>query len=82
VNLLENHINHQMLVVGVGNPMRGDDEAGLILAEKVAAKLDLEYLRCEEIPENYVGERAGRQRHLHPQLLGGAAGEGAGGSQG
>ena len=56
MNPLEEHIGHQMLVVGVGNPMRGDDEAGLILAEKVAAKLDLEYLRCEEVPENYVGK--------------------------
>ncbi len=55
MNLLADHIGRQMLVVGVGNPMRGDDEAGLVLAEKVAEKLDLEYLRCEEIPENYVG---------------------------
>ena len=56
MNLLDDYMDHQMLVVGVGNPMRGDDEAGLILAEKVAEKLDLEYLRCEEIPENYIGE--------------------------
>jgi len=56
MNPLEEHIGRQMLVVGVGNPMRGDDEAGLVLGEKVAEKLDLEYLRCEEIPENYVGE--------------------------
>ena len=56
MNLLEDHLDRQMLVVGVGNPMRGDDKAGLILGEKVAAKLDLEYLRCEEIPENYVGK--------------------------
>ena len=56
MNLLEDYIDHQMLVVGVGNPMRGDDEAGLVLAEKVAEKLNLEYLRCEEVPENYVGE--------------------------
>ncbi len=56
MNPLEEHIGHQMLVVGVGNPMRGDDVAGLVLAEKVAAKLDLEYLRCEEVPENYIGK--------------------------
>jgi len=55
VNLLNDYLDRQMLVVGVGNPMRGDDEAGLVLAEKVAEKLDLEYLRCEEVPENYVG---------------------------
>ncbi len=56
MNPLEEHTGRQMLVVGVGNPMRGDDEAGLILAEKVAEKLNLEYLRCEEVPENYVGK--------------------------
>ena len=56
MNPLEEHIGHQMLVVGVGNPMRGDDVAGLILAERVAEKLELEYLRCEEVPENYVGK--------------------------
>ncbi len=56
MNPLEEHIGHQMLVVGVGNPMRGDDVAGLILAERGAEKLELEYLRCEEVPENYVGK--------------------------
>ena len=56
MNPLEEHIGHQMLVVGVGNPMRGDDVAGLVLAERVAEKLKLEYLRCEEVPENYVGK--------------------------
>jgi len=56
MNPLEQHIGHQMLVVGVGNPMRGDDVAGLVLAERVAEKLELEYLRCEEVPENYVGK--------------------------
>ena len=56
MNPLEEHIGHQMLVVGVGNPMRGDDVAGLVLAERVAEKLELEYLRCEEVPENYVGK--------------------------
>ena len=56
MNLLNDYLDRQMLVVGVGNPMRGDDEAGLVLAEKVAEKLNLEYLRCEEVPENYVGQ--------------------------
>ena len=56
MNPLEEHIGHQMLVVGVGNPMRGDDVAGLVLAERVAEKLELQYLRCEEVPENYVGK--------------------------
>ena len=55
MNLLNDYLDRQMLVVGVGNPMRGDDGAGLALGEKVAKKLNLEYLRCEDVPENYVG---------------------------
>ncbi len=56
MNLLNDYLDRQMLVVGVGNPMRGDDGAGLALGEKVAKKLNLEYLRCEDVPENYVGK--------------------------
>ena len=53
---LAQYSNGSMLVVGVGNPWRGDDAAGLVLGEKVAARLGLKYLRCEEVPENHLGE--------------------------
>ncbi len=56
MNALKDYLDREMLVVGVGNPLRGDDAAGLVLAEKLAAKLGLEYLRCEEVPENYLTE--------------------------
>lgn len=56
MNTLKEYLNREMLVVGVGNPLRGDDVAGLVLGEKLAAKFDLEYLRCEEIPESYLTE--------------------------
>ena len=56
MNQLTQHLNQDSLVVGVGNPLRGDDAAGLILGEKVATRLGLAYLCCEEVPENYLGE--------------------------
>ena len=49
-------MGQNVLVVGVGNPLRGDDVAGLVLGEKLAQRLNLEYLRCEEVPENYLTE--------------------------
>ncbi len=56
ISHLAQYPNQHLLVVGVGNPLRGDDAAGLILGEKVATRLGLAYLCCEEVPENYLGE--------------------------
>ncbi len=56
MNVLEDYLDRDMLVVGVGNPLRGDDAAGLVLGEQVAEKLDLSYLCAEEVPENHLGE--------------------------
>jgi len=56
MNRLLQDAEHSVLVVGVGNPLRGDDAAGLILGEQVARKLGWEYVRSEEVPESYLGE--------------------------
>ena len=56
MNELAQYLGQDLLVVGVGNPLRGDDAAGLVLGEKLAQRLDLDYLRCEEVPENYLTE--------------------------
>ena len=53
---LNDYLNDELLVVGVGNPSRGDDAAGLLLGEQLARKLDQEYLHCEEVPESYLGQ--------------------------
>lgn len=45
-----------VLVVGVGNPLRGDDAAGLHLAEGVAEAGGFELLCCEDVPEKYTRE--------------------------
>lgn len=44
------------LVVGVGNPLRGDDVAGLLLGRAVAQRTGNPYLECEDVPENYLAE--------------------------
>ncbi len=56
MNQLEQYLSEHLLIAGVGNPLRGDDAAGLVLGEKLAAKLHLPYLCCEEVPENYITE--------------------------
>ncbi len=48
--------SNEVLVVGVGNPQRGDDAAGLVLGRALADKLGMQYLHCEEVPENYLAE--------------------------
>jgi len=45
-----------MLVVGIGNPDRGDDAAGLLLGRVVAERLETEYIEGGEVPENYTAE--------------------------
>ena len=48
--------SRDVLVVGIGNPQRGDDAAGLILGRAVAERLGKPYLECEEVPENYLAD--------------------------
>ncbi len=45
-----------LLVVGIGNLLRGDDAAGLLLGQMLAAKIDSSYLQAEDVPENYLSE--------------------------
>ena len=44
------------LVAGIGNPLRGDDGAGLVLGRAVAERTGNPYLECEDVPENYLAE--------------------------
>ena len=45
----------KVLAVGVGNPMRGDDAAGLELARLLAEREACEVIIAEDVPENYLG---------------------------
>ncbi|MFO7947595.1 MAG: hydrogenase maturation protease, partial [Armatimonadota bacterium] len=46
----------ELLVVGVGNPIRGDDAAGMRLARKLAQTYGYELLECEDVPEKWLRE--------------------------
>ncbi len=50
----------RLLVVGVGNPLRGDDAAGLVLGSAIAEALGACYIAGEDVPEHYTDQmRAG-----------------------
>jgi hydrogenase 3 maturation protease len=45
----------KVVVVGVGNPLRGDDAAGCRVANKLKETPCLRVIIAEEVPENYFG---------------------------
>jgi hydrogenase 3 maturation protease len=47
--------------VGIGNPMRGDDAAGSMVARKIAAMSGVTVIDAEEVPENYLAAVVNRQ---------------------
>jgi len=50
------HLRHgRVAVLGVGNPLRGDDGLGPDLAQRLVNRPRLISIDCEEMPENYTG---------------------------
>jgi len=47
------------LIVGVGNPLRGDDGAGIVLMQRLKGIVTAEFLDCGVAPENYLEKIAG-----------------------
>jgi len=45
----------KVLILGIGNKMRGDDGAGSELAARLAGRLNATVIDAEEVPENYLG---------------------------
>ena len=51
----------RLVILGVGNPLKGDDAAGLLCAEQLMkcvpkrAKPGIKVLRAYDVPENYTG---------------------------
>ena len=46
----------KVLILGIGNRMRGDDGVGSILAERLEKKnLDIPIIDAGDVPENYLG---------------------------
>ncbi|MFP3902623.1 MAG: hydrogenase maturation protease [Armatimonadota bacterium] len=54
--LAERFAPDELLVVGVGNPIRGDDAAGMQLARKLSERYGYELLECEDVPEKWLRE--------------------------
>ncbi len=44
------------MILGVGNPLRGDDGVGPYLVEQLREHTDAILLNCEEVPENFLGK--------------------------
>jgi len=45
-------------VLGIGNPLRGDDAVGLRIIQNLMGKVpdDVLLLECEMVPENYLSK--------------------------
>ncbi len=45
----------KVLILGIGNRLRGDDAVGSILAEDLAGKVNVPVIDAGDVPENYLG---------------------------
>ena len=53
---LRNRIHGKKIVIlGVGNPLRGDDGAGPALVERLQGKTSATLVNAGDVPENYLG---------------------------
>ncbi|MFH0801417.1 MAG: hydrogenase 3 maturation endopeptidase HyCI [bacterium] len=53
---LSSKLKGRVLVLGIGNELRGDDGAGAALAESLRGKVRAEVINGGEVPESYTGE--------------------------
>jgi hydrogenase 3 maturation protease len=49
-------LSGKVVVVGIGNPMFGDDAAGCLVARRLTGTLGLLVIEAEDVPECYLGE--------------------------
>jgi hydrogenase 3 maturation protease len=52
---LQQYISGRTVVLGIGNPLRGDDAVGTLLAERLSKEKNFTGVATEEMPENYTG---------------------------
>lgn len=45
----------KVLILGIGNRLRGDDAVGSILAERLMLKVAIDIIDAGDVPENYLG---------------------------
>jgi hydrogenase 3 maturation protease len=51
-------LSGNVVVVGVGNPLRGDDAAGCLVARRLHGTEGVCVIEAEEVPESFVGDIA------------------------
>jgi hydrogenase 3 maturation protease len=51
-------LSGNVVVVGVGNPLRGDDAAGCLVARRLRGAEGARVIEAEEVPESFVGDIA------------------------
>lgn len=58
MNLKEflNSLIGKIVIVSIGNPLRGDDAIGSYIAKEITNKINAIVIDCEDSPERYLGE--------------------------
>ena len=55
---LARRLSGRVVVVGVGNPLRGDDAAGCLVVRRLRGAEGARVIEAEEVPESFVGDIA------------------------
>lgn len=64
-NRLKEILQGKVLILGIGNPLRGDDGSGSCLIRKLEGKVKPDLLDCEDVPENYLG----KIKEINPETI-------------
>jgi hydrogenase 3 maturation protease len=51
---LTNHLQGRVVIVGVGNRLKGDDGFGPAMIERLRGRVDVPLFDCGTVPENYI----------------------------
>lgn len=54
-DLLSRIKGRKVLILGIGNRMRGDDAVGSLLAERLQGRVNVPVIDTSDVPENYLG---------------------------
>jgi len=56
LELLSKRLDGKVMILGVGNTLRGDDGVGPYLVKQLEGQVDATLLDCGEVPENFLGK--------------------------
>jgi hydrogenase 3 maturation protease len=65
IDLLSKKLSGKVMIMGVGNTLRGDDGAGPYLINQLETQVNAALLDCGEVPENFLGKIA----EIHPDHI-------------